>query len=175
MDRRSVLLGSGTALALTLAGCMGDGDGGGSDDEPDEDVQTGGRTEDDDDNGDGGMDDLPGIDESDLDQLSEYITVRKVALNDRTLRIEADVKRDSKKEAMTELGHGLRKSVTDMQALMEKVDWIEVVLYDSGEKVFKAKMSIDWMVMLVEDEIDPETLAEELQDQFGDDFDDEDG
>lgn len=172
MDRRSVLLGSGTALALTLAGCMEGGDGG-SDDEPDENVQTGGRTEDDDDNGDDGMDDLPGIDESDLDRLSEHITVTKVALNDRTLRIEAEVKRDSKKEAMTELGHGMRKGITDIEALMEKVDWLEVVLYDGGEKVFKAKVSIDWMVMLVEDEIDPEELARELQDQFGDDFDDD--
>lgn len=174
MDRRSVLLGSGTALALTLAGCMGDGDGG-SDDEPDEDVQTGGRTDDDDDNGDDGMDDIPGIDESDLDQLAEYITVRKITLNDRTLRIEAEVKRDSKKEAMTELGRGMRKSITDIEALMENVDWIEIVLYDGGEKVFNAKISIDWMVMLIEDEIDPEDLADELEDRFGDDTDGGDG
>lgn len=171
MDRRSVLLGSGTALALTLAGCM---DGGGAgDEEPDEDVQTGGRTDDDDGDGDDGMDDIPGFDESDLDRLSEYISVKKVSLSDRTLRIEADVKRDSKKEAMTELGHGMQKGITDIDALLEKVDWIEVVLYDRGEEVFKAKISVDWMVMLIEDEIDPETLAEELQDRFGDG--DEDG
>lgn len=164
MDRRSVLIGSGTALALTIAGCMEDGNGGG--DEPADDVQTGGENDGNDDGSNDDGDGLPGIDESDLDDLSEYITVTEVTLEDRTLRIVAEVTKDSKEKGMADLGHGLKKGIKDVDALREKVDWLELVLYDGEEKVFTATIDIDWIVKLVEDEIDIDAFISHLEDEY---------
>lgn len=161
MDRRSVLIGSGTALTLTIAGCMEGGNGG--DDEPGDDVQTGGDSDGDGDNTNDDGDGLPGIDESDLDDLSEYITVTEVTLENRTLRIVAEVTKDSKEKGMADLGHGLKKGIKDVDALREKVDWLELVLYDGEEKVFTATIDIDWIVKLVEDEIDIDALVSHLE------------
>lgn len=162
MDRRSVLVGSGTAFTLALAGCMG-GDDGGSDD-PENDVQTGGQT-DEADNGDDTGDDLPGIDADDLDRLTEYVTVTEVTIENRTLTIVADVTADSKKKGMKDLGNGMKKGISDVHALKKKVDWLKLVLHDGGEKVFTAKVSIDWLVKLVEEEINMEEFASYVQDE----------
>ncbi|WP_254863770.1 hypothetical protein [Halovivax gelatinilyticus] len=169
MDRRSVILGSGTALTIAIAGCMGGDDDG--DDDP-EDVQTGGGNGDDDnghddngDNGDNG-DDLPGIDRDDLDALAEYISIRSIKIDGKTLVISADVHRDHKKEAMVEMGHGLKTGIKDLEALRARIDWIEVRLYDGGDRVADGRVNVDWLEELVEGRIDPEVLADLLEEHF---------
>ncbi|MFC3957998.1 hypothetical protein [Halovivax cerinus] len=164
MDRRSVLVGSGTAFTLALAGCMG-GDGT-DEDEPQNDVQTGGETNEDDETTDG--DDLPGIDADDLDRLTEYVSVREVSIEDRTLTIVADLTVDSKKKGMTDLGDGLKKGLSDVHELKKKIDWVKIVLYDTGETVFTTKVNVDWLVKLVDEEIDMEEFRSYLEDD-GDD------
>ncbi|AGB16871.1 hypothetical protein Halru_2285 [Halovivax ruber XH-70] len=170
MDRRSVLVGSGTALTLALAGCM-EGDDGDDSDEPENDVRTGGDTGD---NGDSNGDDTPDdtfldIDADELDELTDAVTVRDIVIEDRTLKITADLTVDSKKKGMTDLGDGMKKGISDVHALKKKVDWVMVVLYDKGEKVFTAKVNVDWIVKLVEEEVDTDELWDYIDDGDGDD------
>lgn len=174
MDRRSVLVGSGTALTLALAGCMED-DGDGSE-EPENDVRTGGDTGDNgDSNGDDTPDDaLPGIDPDELDDLTDAVTVRDVVIEDRTLKITADLTADSKKKGMTDLGAGMQNGISDVHTLKKQVDWVKVVLYDSGETVFTAKVRVDWIVKLVEEEIDMDELWSALEATSGSDETDSD-
>jgi len=137
-----------------------EGDDADGSEEPENDVRTGGNTGDNgDSNGDDTPDDtVPGIDAGHLDDLTDAVTVRDVVIEDRTLVITADLTVDSKKKGMTDLGMGMQKGISDVHALKKKVDWVKVVLYDGGEKVFTAKIGVDWLVKLVEEEIDKEEL-----------------
>lgn len=171
MDRRSVILGSGTALTIALAGCMNNDD---DDTEPTDDVQT--RGGDGDDGGDGGSGgdggdgsdgaDVPGVDVDDLNDLSEHVKIRSIKLDGKTLVVAADVVRDDRKKAMAELGRGLQKAVKDVESLIEMVDWLEITLFDGGTRVFTTTINVDWVKRLVEEEIDPDELAAMLEDEM---------
>ncbi|WP_241430193.1 hypothetical protein [Halovivax asiaticus] len=141
-----------------------DGDDGSE--EPENDVRTGGDTgENGDSNGDDTPDDtLPGIDPDELDDLTDAVTVRDVVIEDRILKITADLTVDSKKKGMTDIGAGMQKGISDVHALKKKIDWVKIVLYDSGEKVFTAKISVAWLVKLVDEEIDMDEFRAYLED-----------
>lgn len=171
MDRRSVLIGSGTAFTIAMAGCMGGDDD--DDGEPTEQTGSGGGGGDDDgdDDGDGRDGDLPGIDEDKLKEyLQEYsdrIRVRKIERDGGTLHVELELIDGKKDKVMNDFGDGMKKAVTDVDHLKRKIDWLEVVLFHDGERVASLKVNVDWLVKLVKEEIDPKKLADMLDDHDG--------
>ena len=84
MERRKILLGSGTALATVLAGCSSDETGS---DSNDNDESTDGETGD---NGDSSDEtDVPGLDRDKLKLDSEKITIKDVSKDGDTVDIVA--------------------------------------------------------------------------------------
>ncbi|AGB38804.1 hypothetical protein [Natronococcus occultus] len=149
MDRRHVLLGSGTALATVLAGCSGSMSGreeAASDEKRETDDS---KTKRDDEQSKTKEDDekrsdekpdkqkeeakIPGFDRAKCYVESDVVRIKEIAYSDRCLDLQVMLKtsdRETLRKELRALAPGLARGIRDAEAFLAEVKEIKFTLYD---------------------------------------------
>ena len=164
MERRALLIGSGTVFATVLAGCTGSDDsgddenGGGVDDD-------GGGGGTDDGNGNGGSTgDVPGFDKDKLD-LDEYgLKIDHVKRDGSTVHVEVEATETAlAQENLEELLAVVADAIVDPDAFKVAIGSIDVtVVDDAGNAVLSFFVDVEWAVAYVQDELTLEEFTEKV-------------
>jgi cobalamin biosynthesis protein CobT len=191
MDRRKVLLGSGTAIATVLAGCAGETgqesethQNDKKDDESDEkesEQESEKETEKDDEKGEKKekkekKDDkkkketVPGFERDDFQIDSDIIKVKEVSYYDRKLDIRVMLTTNDADKVIDELealAPGLEHAVEDAEAFLTAVDEIKFTLLDEHKnRVFAFFLDVAWLRKFLHGEMTNDELVDRLRDSM---------
>ena len=151
MERRKILLGSGTALATVLAGCSSDETGS---DSNDNDESTDGETGD---NGDSSDEtDVPGLDRDKLKLDSEKITIKDVSKDGDTVDIVATTTTTDPETLAAELqslGQTVSAAITDPEAFKAEINSVSWVLENDGAMVMSFYIDVQWAIAYINGEM----------------------
>lgn len=171
MERRKILLGSGTVLATVLAGCGsntdtsgespstgGNGEGGGKKDENKEksDSDTGNKSDekpddkpDDTDDGKKKKTPIPGFDREAFKFESEIIEIKELTYRKRKLEVRVMIKTDDQDELieeLRELAPALRRAITDATEFLTAIEEVTFSLYDEHKnRVVGFFVDVAWL------------------------------
>lgn len=193
MERRKILLGSGTVLATALAGCAGVDQNGGTDDpESDngDDTNNGDRPEDspkspkdgegdpnqdngDKDNGDkpDEQTDIPGFNRDDFNIDSDVIKLKYVEYHDHVLSIHVMLRTTDREilvEELRTLAPGFANAVEDANSdeFFDAVKKVKLVLYDPEKtKLLAVFVNVEWLRECLYGDMSNEELAERIVDR----------
>lgn len=192
MERRNVLLGSGTALATLLAGCSSEdtsdesgsntdgsesstnGDSGDNGDNGEKDEQ---KTEDKEktdekekDKTDKKHDDVPGYDTDKVDLKGDYVSISAIKRKGDTLVVAVDSETTDQKKLYADLetiADDLDHGIIDHEAFADSIETIELFITHSGETMAAYSIDVAWLVdyhegKLSRDEFESKLKAAEL-------------
>ncbi|GEM_PF-2855686 len=193
MQRRTLLVGTGTAFVAVLAGCTGadddpdddsddhdDADGGDSDDGDDSngyddsdgddsDYDDSDDHDDSDHDGSDDHDDVPGFDAGRFESLLEEhgISVDSYHYDGEELVLEFSASGETDVEGVLEVvGKSLAAGVDDPDVLESGVTSIRTTVYDEGgDLLVSVAVRIEWAIELAEDEIDVEEFVERVREE----------
>lgn len=175
MERRKILLGSGTVLATVLAGCSsetsdddpGDGDGSDNGDSDGSDNGDGdGSDNGDGDGGENGIDDVPGFDGHDFGVDSEMITVETIKYKDDTVHVGATTELTDHEELYAEfetLADDVDDAAADLETFSAQVDTVEWDVRHGGETVLSFYVDVAWVVDYSEGAISADEFLENVR------------
>lgn len=170
MERRKVLLGSGTVLATVLAGCSsntdtdtesastgGSGEEGGKKDENEEKsgTDTGDKPEEKPDDKPDDTDDgkknspIPGFDRDEFELESEVVEIKELTYRKQKLEVRVMIKTDDRDkliEELRELAPALRRAIGDANEFLTAVEEITFSLYDEHKnRVVGFFVDVAWL------------------------------
>lgn len=192
MERRQVLLGSGTVLATALAGCAGSNqesdqnggtdsgqkDNGGKNDDTKDPNHNGDKQEKQDpDNKDKKNEDenneqteIPGFNPDDLTIDSDIINLKKITYHEGTLNVHVMVTttdREKLARALRALPPGFADAIEDANAeeFFAAVENLKLVLYDPEKtKILAVLVNVEWLRECLYGDMTDEELAERILD-----------
>lgn len=194
MERRKVLLSSGSVIAIALAGCTSASSDqkGGTDDTTESDHRDKKGTQDDKkdsanndkdendeeepDHGDENEEqqDIPGFDRDEFDIDSDVIRVKKLAYQDHRLDIRVMVTttdREVLAEELRALAPGFERAIrdadVDAEEFFAEVQQIKFTLYDEHKNtVFAIFVDIQWLREFLDDDMTDEEFADRCLNQM---------
>lgn len=173
MERRKLLLGSGTALATVLAGCSSSET---SDDDGDDTDDTEDITENGDENGtengtesesdDVATDDVPGFDGTKLDLGSDKVTVKKVSKNGDTVDVVVESEVTDVNELYAELdplADSIETAIDDVEAFADEIETLEWFVDHEGKNVVSLYIDVEWIVGYVDGDLSADEFTENVK------------
>ncbi|AEH36630.1 hypothetical protein [Halopiger xanaduensis] len=180
MERRKILLGSGAALATVLAGCSssetgeeependseesfgddGDDTGNGSDADSDNDSDT-----DSGDGSDGEHDDVPGVENDQIEVADDTVTITSIEKDGDKLDIVArtdttDI--EELKKVFATFAADLDGAIEDVERFIDEISSIEWILEHEGSRVLAVYIDVEWVVSYIEGELSDEEFADKV-------------
>lgn len=182
MNRRTLLLGTGTALATTVAGCGSLGadeeDGAGEDEDADsfeEEVDADDETVDDETVDDEFVDDeeddledddrIPGFDAEAFDVDNEALAVEEVNRDGETVtvRAEADtLDRDALEDELAEAGWEFAGSIDDVEEFADAVSTVDWDVEYGGSELASFYIESEWIVAYDDGELSESELRDRI-------------
>ena len=176
MERRQILLGSGTALATVLAGCSSDEtDSDSSDDEPpagnNGDGNNGDGNNGDEDNGNDGADsdasDVPGLDRDKLKIDSGKVSIKDVNKDGDKIDIVATTTTTDPEMLAAEvqsLSRSLQKAITDPEAFKAELNSVTWMLKKDGARVMSFYIDVQWAIAYINGEMSEDEFVQTVLD-----------
>ncbi len=156
MERRTILLGSGAALATVLAGCIGSDENG---DEPDEESAT---------TDDGEVDDIPGYDNDELEPTLEDhdISIDRAKHDGDELHVEYTASEsdfEDLEDTFESISDSVAKGVKDPEKFAAEIRIVYVTIYDSaGDELASFYIEVQWAVDYMNGDLTEEAFIDKV-------------
>lgn len=182
MDRRKVLIGSGTAFATILAGCASSSDqesethsdDGNADKNDTKDDKKDEKNDDKKGEKDDGKDEkkkkgeIPGFDRDDFHLDSDVIQVKDITYQKQKLDIRVMLMTDDRDELIEELralAPGLEDAVRDAEVFLAHLEELKFTLLDEDKnRVFAFFLDVAWLREFLNGEMTNDELVDRLHD-----------
>ncbi len=154
MERRTILLGSGAALATVLAGCIGSDENG---DEPEDDAVT---------EVDGEVDDIPGYDNGELELDDHDITIDRATHDGSELTVEYTAHEsdfDDLHETFESISDSIADGIKDPDTFVAEIDRVYVTVYEiTGDELTSFYVEVQWAIDYLNDELTAEEFIDKV-------------
>lgn len=166
MERRQILLGSGTALATVLAGCSSDEtDSNSPDDEPP--AEDNGDEDTGNDGADSDASDIPGLDRDKLKFDSGKISIKDVNKDGDTIDIVATTTTTDPEMLAAEvqsLSQSLQQAITDPEAFNAAINSVTWMLKKDGARVMSFYIDVQWAIAYINGEMSEDEFVQTVLD-----------
>ncbi|MFC6905833.1 hypothetical protein [Halalkalicoccus tibetensis] len=196
MERRKVLLGSGTAIATILAGCASEGDEEGEEEETELDPDNGENgdepeepedeeepeepDEEDEEDEDEEQEEIPGFDRENFEIDSDVIEVKELTYRKQKLEVRlmlSTTDRDELVEELEALGPAFEDAIRDADAdeFFAEVEELQFTLLDEDKNTrISIFVDIGWLRQFVDDDITSDEFIDEMLDEMAEFLDEMD-
>lgn len=196
MERRKVLLGSGTAIATILAGCASEGDEEGEEEETELDPDNGENgdepeepedeeepeepDEEDEEKEDEEQEEIPGFDRENFEIDSDVIEVKELTYRKQKLEVRlmlTTTDRDELVEELEALGPAFEDAIRDADAdeFFAEVEELQFTLLDEDKNTrISIFVDIGWLRQFVDDDITSDEFIDEMLDEMAEFLDEMD-